>query len=91
MSEKCLSFIFIHHNGEITNTLEGAAFCSQNPVGVNISSFVTLLKLHNTILRKLGQLNWKQITQVVYRLPTAVECMRVCDVQLSLQMHQHPK
>ena len=67
MAERC--FILVHHNGEITNTKEGATFCSQNPVSVSISSSVTLLELQNTILRKLGQLNRKQITQVVYRLP----------------------
>ena len=66
------SFILIHHNGEITNKTKGATFCSQNLVCVSVSSSITLLELQNTILRKLWQLNWNQITEVVYRLPTTV-------------------
>ena len=66
------SFILIHHNSEITSTVEGSTFYSQNLVGVSVSSSITLLELQSTILRKLGQLNRKQITEMVYRLPTAI-------------------
>ena len=65
-------FVLIHHNGEITNTIEGATLCNQNPIAVSVCSFITFLELQNTILRKLEQLNRKQITEVVYRLPIAV-------------------
>ena len=30
------SFILIHHNGEIINTVKGATFCSENPIGVSV-------------------------------------------------------
>ena len=68
MAKRC--FMLVHHNDEITNTEERATFYSQNPVSVSLSSSITLLELQNTILRKLGQLNRKQITQMIYRLPT---------------------
>ena len=68
MSERVI--ILIHHNGEITNIVEGTTFYSQNPVGVTISSSsITLSVLTNKILRKLGFLNRKQITGIVYRMP----------------------
>ena len=70
MSERL--FILIHHNGEIINTIKGATFCNQNPVAASVSSSITFLELQNTILRKLEQLNRKQITEVMYRLPIVV-------------------
>ena len=64
--------ILIHYNGEITNTEEGTTFYNQNPVGVTISSSsITLSELKNRILRKLGLLNRKQITGIMYRIPVA--------------------
>ena len=70
MSERV--FILVHYNGQITNTGEGVTFCSENSVAVSVCSSISLLDLQNTILRKLGLLNRKQISQVVYRLPIAV-------------------
>ena len=58
-------FVLVHHNGKITNTEEEAAFCCQNSIGVSASPSVALM------LRKLQQLNSKQITQVLYKLPIA--------------------
>ena len=47
-------YILIHHGGEITNIEEGTTFCSKNPIYVTIRAFVTLLKLQNKTLHKLG-------------------------------------
>ena len=90
-------FILVYHNGEITNIEEEVTFCSQNPVGVSVSPSVTLLELQNTILRKLGQLNNKQINQVLYMLPIvfgqSVVCYRSFSVRsdddVSLMFYGH--
>ena len=61
LSEKMAErfYILVHHNGEITNTIEGMTFCNTNPVCVSVHPSMTLLELQRRILQKLRQQNNK--------------------------------
>ena len=51
---------------------ERVAFCSSNPIYLNVHPSITLLEQQSRILQKLCQQHNKQITQIVYTLLIAV-------------------
>ena len=71
-------YILIYYSGEITNTDKGVTFCSQNPQFIIVRPFITLLELHNTILRKIDQQSNKQIIQVFDQVPITIKKGVIC-------------